>query len=823
MITILERLAAADEQAVLGRDDEGARALRLLEWPLVTKQIAAHCHNHLAATAIRQRLPYCDLPPITLHQQLADELAPRGDAGRWPPLADVSVALDLLAAPPPVHLDGADLICLAAAAESLDTLRDDFLKQRTNQPIWAEAAVQTASFAPLVTAIRRAIDRDGRVRDNASPTLARLRRACRRQEGVVRQQVDAAMVAARKAGWTGGPEVTLRGDRYCLPLRAGDSRRVAGIVHDRSASGGTLYVEPAAVVGPHNELVELRLEATAEESRILLDLNRRVEGSAAGFREACALLLLVDATVASMRWSRVVGGRRPAVAEGAQLRVCQARHPLLLVQRRATRSDGEGDSAALVAPQSGSGEVIPLDLELPSGLRVVVISGPNAGGKSVALKTVGLCCLLAQCGWDVPAREDTSLPLIRRIFVDLGDEQSIEQSLSSFSAHLGHLGRFLRDADPSSLVLCDEIGSGTDPQEGTALAFALLERLAERQATVLASTHFGLLKAAVHDHPAMINAAMDYDEDSLQPLFCLRLGVPGASHAFDIAARWGFDEGLLARARSLVGEERFQIEKLLAELGRQTRELAASEARLAEEIATAETSRSELDERLRRIAAERRDALAEVRRRGEDLVKEGRRAIEQAVREIREQSGDKVVIRRAREGLADLAATLPAEEAAPPPQRLPGPGDRIRIAHLGLIGSVVEVRGKRLTALANGLRLTLDCDAVELLPEAEDTPGDPAPMAAGGWAWSDTPPEVTHEVDLRGLRGDEAWQRLDQLIDRGIPAGLGEIRVIHGFGTGRLREFLLVQLAKDTRVATTRPASQQGGGHGVTVIRLAED
>jgi DNA mismatch repair protein MutS2 len=466
--------------------------------------------------------------------------------------------------------------------------------------------------------------------------------------------------------------------------------------------------------------------------------------------------------------------------------------------------------------------VVPLEIELPPGKRVVLLSGPNAGGKSVALKTVGVCLLLAQSGWDVPAREDTQLPLVDKVFVDLGDEQSIEKSLSSFSAHLGNLLQFLQDASAATLVLCDEIGSGTDPQEGTALAFAVLEGLAARGATVLASTHFGLLKAAVHDDPVMINAAMDYDEESLRPLFNLRLGDPGSSHAFDIAARWGFPSSLLERARSLVGEERFQIERLLNELGNRARSLAQTESRMKDRENTQRELVRELEQKLTDLQTKRAQLLEETRREGEYQLQEGRRLIERTVRELRSGGAEKETIRRAKETLDKLQSRLPRAQTPAAPAELK-PGQTILIPHLGLQGRIIQVRGDRILAETEGIRLSLSRQGIAL-PETE---GAPAPAEVSppqaSWRWGQTPPEIRHEIDLRGQRVAEAWNQLDRLIDRAIPAGLEEILVIHGIGTGKLRQYLWERLAEDPRVYRSQEAPTERGGFGATVVHLARD
>lgn len=837
MNSLLDRVAAVAQRPTLADSVDGQRSITLLEWPQVADQIASFCVTAAAADQVRSRRPFTELEPLQLWWTLADELRPDGESGRWPPLVDISPGWELLQRKGPQGFAPEELVALASLADTLDDLRDHLCQTRSRLPVWGEAAVELPSFAVLTAEIRHAIDRDGRLKDSASPMLSRLRRACRNQERVVRREVTAAMQQAQNHGWTTESEVTLRGDRFCLPLRAGSARQIAGIVHARSTTGGTLFVEPASVVPLHNTLIELRLEAADEERRIVMGLNRRVEEAAPTLAEACRFLFLVDQVRAGILWSRCYQCTRPQLTPRGRLRICEARHPLLIQFGPGGGTPAPTETAADRKGQA-SAPVVPLELEMPADKRVVVLSGPNAGGKSVALKTVGICVLLGQCGWDVPAREDTEIPLVARLFVDLGDEQSIAKSLSSFSAHLGHLIRFLELADDRSLVLCDEIGAGTDPQEGTALAFAILAELAGQGALVLASTHFGLLKAAVHDHPLMINAAMDFDEVSLRPLFSLRLGVPGSSHAFDIAARLGVPADLLAQVRNLVGEERFQIERLLGELGRRARELAHAQRNLQQEREAQRRDRAALTAQLDDLESRKQELLSEIRHRGEELLRDGRRAIEQAVREIRSSDGQDLVIRRARNSLDALGDRLPAPEPPSYPPSLE-PGSRIQIPHLGLSGQVVEVRGDRIVAEAKGMRLTLDRRALTTAdsPPVDTTAGGdtptpvarpgqdpqgPAPPTETGWRWHDLPPEVQHEIDLRGQRTEEAWRQLDHLIDRAIPAGLREILVIHGVGSGRLRAYLHRQLAGDRRLASFQAAEPGRGGHGATVVRLAD-
>lgn len=821
MIELLQRIAndhAASSKVLADR------AAHLLEWSAVTSQIAKHCRNSRAAQIIAHRRPFESQHAIEFQHLLSDELRPAGQAGNWPPLMNLSDGLDLLEMNAPVRYEGPDLVHLATVAEQLDALREYFLNARLRCPLWGEAAVQMATFSGVSGAIRRALDLDGNIVDGASPLLSKLRRAVAGQERAVRQEMSTVMGSARAKGWTTGSEVTMRGDRFCLPLRSGDTNKIAGIVHDRSTTGATLFVEPASVVRLSNVLTETRLDIAAEEARIIFELNRAVEQASAAMHEAAEVMLLMDEVRAHLLWSLEVKGSRPQLEAGASIRVSGGRHPLLM------EALGEGDL------KLGAAKVIPLELEVPSQGRALVISGPNAGGKSVALKTVGVFCLLAQCGWDVPGRQDTRLPLISNLMVDLGDDQSIAEALSSFSAHLGQLARFLRDAGPNTLVLCDEIGSGTDPQEGTALAYAVLERLVEKGAQILASTHFGLLKAAVHDHPHMINAAMDYNEKDLLPLYTFRVGDPGTSHAFDIAARMGLPEDLLDRARHMAGEERVQIEQLLSDLDRRAGDLAQQQLELQLAVEKQKALDNELEKRLKGLKKERREVLEGARRENDQLMAEGRRAIESAVREIKSGMAGKRVVKAARDRIDAVGEKIQRrmDESGPAESNHTDVevkvGMRVRIPHLGMLGRVTEVRGEKITATADGMRLTLGREAVIPLTEGGQEISDGPVLSVeaseeptdgrGIWSWQSDAPEATHELDLRGETGAEGWERLDRMIDRAIPAGLDVVSVIHGFGTGRLRDYLYAKMKKDSRIESFAEAGRGRGGAGATRIVL---
>jgi len=382
MIPLLDKLHTLRERS---RPLLGPRSARLLEWQAVAAQVAAFCRNDLAAAAVKARVPVAGSDYVDLIHVLGDEMKLLIEGTSGPPLVNVGAGWELLHGDPPLRLDGADLVQVGTLAADLDVWRDFLAGHRRQCPVWGEAAVAMASLGGLSGTLRRSLDPDGRIADAASGRLAGLRRRSGEAERELRREVTAAMTRARRAGWTTGEEVTLRGDRFCIPLRSGDSTRVPGIVHDRSATGATLFVEPAEVVGRANALVEIRLEIAAEEARILLELNRAVEAALPTLLAGLDLMLLADETVAAIKWSRAVGGRRPTLDAQGRLRIRGGRHPLLLeaLGRADAGTAPAADTTEILA--GGRKKVVALDLELEPRQRALVISGPNAGGKSVAL------------------------------------------------------------------------------------------------------------------------------------------------------------------------------------------------------------------------------------------------------------------------------------------------------------------------------------------------------------------------------------------------------------------------------------------------------
>ncbi|MBT4292627.1 hypothetical protein HOD41_08040, partial [bacterium] len=428
-----------------------------------------------------------------------------------------------------------------------------------------------------------------------------------------------------------------------------------------------------------------------------------------------------------------------------------------------------------------------------------------------------LMAMLGQCGWDIPSGEQTELPLFSQLFVDLGDEQSIARSMSSYSAHLEHMSSFIKLADDRTLVLCDELGSGTDPDEGSVLAYVMLDALAAKGATVLATTHYGLLKASVNDHPKMVNAAMDFDEDTLLPLFSIRVGIPGGSHAFDIARRMSLPGEMIDRAAALLGHDRVQVEKLLTELSTRNRELVEANQRAASKERELSTASEKLKQQLADINKERKKVLAEARAEGERFIKESRRNLELAVKTIKESAASKKSVVDAKEVLENIKDTLPGEDIAEDELDKIVKGDFVEVPHLHLKGEVIESRNNRLTIESDGMRMSVEIKDAVVVKNRQSS--RKTVIKAGTHSLSDV--QARSEIDLRGLTTEEAWDAVDLFIDRAVVAGLEELEIIHGTGTGRLRFFLHDKFRKDSRVLAFEHAPLNRGGEGMTIVKLA--
>jgi DNA mismatch repair protein MutS2 len=780
------------------------RSLQLIEYGLVTAAIAARASCERAAERLRSWRPIADraeraAETACLHEALRRDREP----GQWCFAApgDLGETLTFLQDESP---EGAALLVvlgwLSAAAATADAWADPEVAQR--HPRLAGRARGVPAPGGLRERLSASLDDEGRVKDGASPALKRLRAGAAAAEKHL-----AAQLERWARGFGSEAYVTRHAERFVVMVPAAGFPRRRAIVHDVSASGQSLLVEPLESCAENNRMIEAQRAAGEEERRVLAALAAEVLAARAALEAMEEALVHLDTLRARARWGREVG----AVAlepGGDALRLESARHPLLAM--------GVG------APDG----VVPLDLELHTARvpgRILLVSGPNMGGKTVLLKTAGLAVALASSALPVPAGEGSVVPEIDRIVVDIGDEQSLAQGLSTFAAHLKALGEMAAAAGPRTLLLADELGAGTDPEDGAALARALLEHAARRETWAVATTHLGSLKRLAGEVPGIENGSLEFDLETLEPRFRFLPGVPGASHAQSVAARLGFPADVLARARALRPESAHALERLMAGLADATRAVRAEREALAEARRQAEVEA----DRLHQATEESRRELAALRRRltreSEVLLGRARELWQTAQREARREERTRSSAEALRRELAGLEREVDALQQAtgtegPPPTLSAGaitPGARVRVLDLGVEAEVVS--GPDPEGRVHLRRGSWNIQShVGRLAEAGGA-STPARPVAGTWS---VPEGVPLEVDLRGMDAADALAALDQGIDRAVLAGFTEVRVIHGIGRGILRGVVEKHLREHPQVGGQRPGEVGEGGRGVTIARL---
>jgi DNA mismatch repair protein MutS2 len=783
-----------------------ARSLELLEFPLVRARLAELTSfppsRRLAEALvpdndpvlIARALDETDQARALLAERTAVGIGTAHDIGPWIERAVRGGRLD------PDHfieiaetLDATSRLATALADERRSLLRE---LGRQLHPLPALRSTLARSFDPV-----------GELLDTASPRLGGLRAAVRVAYDRLRRRLD-ALVASELGGALQDPIVTLRNGRYVVPVKAEARSRVKGIVHDASGSGQTLFVEPLVVVELGNAWREAQVAEREEVERILDELSALVAANGPQLRESLEALARFDLWAAKAQLASEMDGVRAATAERPEVVLLGARHPGL------------------------SGRVVPIDIRLGDGYTALVVTGPNTGGKTVTLRTLGLLALMHQAGLHIPAHAGSRLPVFRDVFADIGDEQSIAQSLSTFSGHLRRITRIVEAAGPGTLVVLDELGAGTDPTEGSALAQALLDHFIRAGALVAATTHYAELKAYAHTTERARNASVEFDLETLSPTYRLTIGLPGGSQAFAIAEQLGLPEPIVADARSRLTESQQAFEETLARIRAAEGETSdalerarASEARAADALRHA-------DEERRKARRERDDVVRSARLEAERLVDDLRDDVRSTRRRLEREtvtapSIDQAVA-RAEETLGRLPEAEPVAVAAGPPAapRSWRVGERARSRSGGWEGRIaaLEKGGRRATLEAGGMRVSVGVDDLE--PAVGDA-GRAGRRTGGADATSNAAAlqmsrarSVASSLDLRGARVDEALDALGRYLDDASLAGLDRVTIIHGLGTGALRDAVRAQAGEHPQVKDVRPGERGEGGDGATVLSL---
>ncbi|MER3399686.1 MAG: endonuclease MutS2 [Thermoflexus sp.] len=779
------------------------RDLTTLEWSKIQERLAGYTAFPWGAEKARALRPSRD------PEEVRDRLAETEEARRWlaeEPGFDLGGVRDLrpllVAARHGAALTPSDLLAVLDTLRAARRIRRALLRRREALPRLARHADRMREFPELEAELERCLDEGGEVKDDASPLLRHLRAEIRRLGQEIQARLQVYLTDPRYAPYLQEPLITLRNGRFVLPVKAEHRGKIPGLVHDTSASGATLFVEPLPVVEMGNRWRALQAQEEKEVARILADLSARVGAQAEDLYATLEALADLDLALAKARYAIALGAERPEIVPwpeepperraASPLWLRQARHPLLDPQR-----------------------VVPIDVTPGPSTFMLILTGPNTGGKTVALKTVGLLAIMAQSGLHIPAAEGSRLPVFDGIYADIGDEQSIEQNLSTFSAHLLNILGFLERATERSLVLLDELGAGTDPTEGAALARALLEHFHARRSTTLVATHFPELKLWAQTTPGAINASMEFDPETLAPTYRLRIGLPGRSNAFLIARRLGLPEALIARAQQYVAPEALHLETLLAEAERLRREAVRAWEEAEGARREAQALEAEWRARLARVEAERERLLREAREQVEALLAEARQEVERIRRQVRAVHAAEVEAARRR--LEALQARLreALRPAAPASELSAGlafaVGDRVWVRPLQAEGEILSLEEDAADVQVGRWRLRMSLSDLERRQGAR--PDRPEPSGASGVRV----PTLPLDLDLRGMRVEEALPLVEKFLDDAFLAGMPFVRIIHGKGTGALRRAIRERLRSHPHVEALEPTPDDGA----TVVRLA--
>ena len=799
-----------------------------LQWAELRQHVATQAQSPLGRERIVSLTPSASLGWIATQQQRTVEmrlLVASGNGFDFRGIFDVTDLLD------GARIDGAalepaQLLLTLAHAERIEAWR----KMVATPPSsvagkWQAieeltAPLLTHDLDSLVRFLRGKIEADGSLSDDASPELRRIRRAMERQHRAIEDSLRRALAKLSEDRSTQDALITVRGERFVIPVKAEFKRKVAGVVHGSSSTGQTVFVEPLETIEQNNELVRLLDEEQAEVHRILVAMTRAVAAQSEALALGAEILSAADAHQGIARFAEDLQCVRPTLIQDGAFNLQQARHPLLALRLRAQ-----------------DGAITPLSIALPEGKRQMIVSGPNTGGKTVSLKTSGLLALMAQSGMPVPA-EKAELPLFTAIYADIGDAQSIEQNLSTFSSHVVNVNRIAREANATSLVLLDELGSATDPEEGAALAVAVAEHFLHTRAWTLITTHLTSLKIYAAKHDGVLNAAVGFDEENLAPTYELRLGVPGASAGLNIAARLGLDPAIVANARSQMSTQTADIGRFLDELHAQI------DAATAERNAATELQKKLTSERILLESEGRKEQKArtqELERKLKGLIEDFEGQIKDTVKAIDDKTiAQKIskdaalrIARMKREFSEQFQSTVLAhntgadkDDAQHVAQRVrePQPGDVVRLKSLNREATIARVLdGKTLEVNVGVMKMRVArSDVAETIAVAK-APTPNAQKRRGGITVStgaDDSDYISSEINVIGRTADEAESEVERFLEHAFLAGIPNVRIVHGVGMGILRRTLRDYLRKHPHVADVTEPPYNEGGQGATLVTL---
>ena len=740
---------------------------------------------------------------------------------------------------------------IAAIVRFLDRGSDEGVY---DYPTLHELTEGVLTFPEILRRIDQILDKYGKVKDSASQALADIRMQLHKAEGSVSRTLYSILRAAQSEGLVDKDVTpTVRDGRLVVPIAPGLKRKIKGIVHDESSTGKTVFVEPTEVVEANNRIRELEAEERREVVRILVDFTKLVRPYVNEIIYAYLLLAEIDFIRARAEFAALVGGIEPEVQAAPVIDWISSRHPLLWL-----------------ALKKQDKPVVPLDITLTRDRHILIISGPNAGGKSVCLKTVGLLQYMLQCGLSVPMSERSTVGVFKNLMIDIGDEQSIENDLSTYSSHLLNMKNMMRQANDGTLLLIDEFGTGTEPQIGGAMAEAVLNQFVKKQAWGVITTHYQNLKHYADSHDGIANGAMLYDRHEMRPLFQLAIGQPGSSFAIEIARKTGIPEEVIKEASEMVGSDYIQSDKYLQDIVRDKRYWENKRQNVHQREKELERTVARYEKEIADLEQSRKDILRKAKEQAEELLKESNKKIENAIREIRESQAEKEETKRIREELNEFKAGVSeidakanddliakkirqiqerkerhkkhkdekaererqaaaklreaASKAAKKDGRNLEVGDSVKIKGLSTVGKIESMDGKNATVIFGGMRTKMPASRLEYVDMAEAKKEDVAPVFNVSRETRETIDNrklnFHQDLDVRGMRGDEALNAVMYFIDDACLVGMSRVRILHGKGNGILRQLIRQYLATVPSVTSFRDEHVQFGGAGITVVDI---
>jgi DNA mismatch repair protein MutS2 len=787
-------------------------SLSTLEFDRVLTLVAMEAKSALGKDAVARRRPLATIAECESAQADLGEMVRFYHIDGLLPLAGLDDLRPLFARETMLEIDESWHIIRAVRATQ--AIRETLTRTDT-VPRLGNIAAAIPNLDELLTKTNKYFTREGKLREEASAELRAIRQKVHAKRAAVQRTLNDIM--NRNADAIQEPLIVMRGDRYCIPVRSDHRNAVTGILHERSGSGASFFIEPMAAIELNNDLADLLIQEREEIAKITRFVSQTIFDFHDQILEATAIAGELDALQACAIFHDTVRGARPSFSADRELHIVEGRHPLLDERLASQRQDAFGE-------EPSGRKVVPLTIDLTGDAAALVVSGPNAGGKTVSLKTAGLLVAMGMSGLPVPAAEGTVLPVVDALHVLIGDDQSVLEHLSTFSAYVTRLKRVLQRATPRSLVLLDELGSGTDPEEGAAIAASVIEHILEVGALLVVTTHLSALKSFAVNDTRIVNASMEFDSATGQPTYRLISGIPGRSRAIEVAKIVGLPDSVIAAARERLGERYGETDHLLASLQKRMSEIVAQQEELKATQKEIERERRAMHEKAEALEKERIRLGTTYREELQRLRDDVSRQVANEIKNLRELDRSARASLNANEVLRTITRPVDrAMEFIPAEQREVRVGDKAEHRKFKVVGDVVSIDGEKVVMIVSGRKVTMD--RRDLVPKGG---GQAIPPVKKGQAGSpalhknDVAVVVSAELNLIGYRVEEALDESDRFLDRALLEGKQAVRIIHGFGTGTLRKALRDHLRKHPAVKSWRPGAENEGGDGATIAVLDE-